>query len=151
MQATIPPVLIQRLPNFPATNALPSYQSTGAAGADVQSAEDFHLTAGRSAAIHTGLAFAVPAGYEMQVRSRSGLAAKHAVFVTNGIGTIDCDYRGEVMVLLTNAGKEDLKIKQGDRIAQLVFAPTYRPVAVSLAEELPATDRGVGGLGSTGR
>lgn len=87
----IPPLHIMPLPHFPETNELPEYKTDGAAGMDIQSAEDFYLPSGKSAAIKTGLAFAVPDGYEMQVRSRSGLAAKHAVFVTNGIGTIDCD------------------------------------------------------------
>ena len=151
MFVTAPPLLIMKLSHFPPTNKLPDYQTAGAAGMDIQSAEDFHLTAGRSAAIKTGLSLAVPDGYEVQVRSRSGLAAKHAVFVTNGVGTIDCDYRGEVMVLLTNCGKESLKIQTGDRIAQLVLAPVHRPTIIHEVAELPTTARGLGGLGSTGR
>lgn len=151
MHATMPPLMIHTLSNFPETNELPRYQTAGAAGMDIQAAEDFVLPSGKSAALHTGLAFAVPDGYEMQVRSRSGLAAKHAVFVTNGIGTIDCDYRGEVMVMLSNIGGKPLEIKQGDRIAQLVLTPTYRPSKLVVVDSLPETDRGVGGLGSTGR
>lgn len=151
MHATMPPLHILCLPHFPETNELPEYKTAGAAGMDIQSAEDFFLPSGKSAAIKTGLAFAVPDGYEMQVRSRSGLAAKHAVFVTNGIGTIDCDYRGEVMVMLSNIGGEPLRIKKGDRIAQLVFAPTYRPVKIERVSALDDTVRGTGGLGSTGR
>jgi dUTP pyrophosphatase len=150
MHKTTPPLLVQKLPHFPETNDLPKYQTAGAAGMDIQSAENFRLSPGRTVAVKTGLAFAVPEGYEMQVRSRSGLAAKHAVFVTNGIGTIDCDYRGEVMVILTNLGSQMFDINVGDRIAQLVIAPTYRP-AVYERNELPTTERGTGGLGSTGR
>jgi dUTP pyrophosphatase len=146
----MPPVLVQRLSTFPTTNDLPRFATAGAAAMDLQSAEDFPLPPGKTAAIHTGLAFAVPEGYEMQVRSRSGLAAKHAVFVTNGIGTIDSDYRGEVMVVLSNFGSEVLHIKVGDRIAQLAFSEVYGP-AVTAVEELPATLRGSGGFGSTGR
>jgi len=151
MHTTIPPLKIQRLPNCPEAVTTPRYQSEGAAGMDIQSAEAFSLPSGRSVALHTGLAFEVPAGYEMQVRSRSGLAAKHGVFVTNGIGTIDCDYRGEVMVILTNLGGYIFDVKVGDRIAQLVFAPVYRPATIEVVEDLSATARGFGGFGSTGR
>lgn len=151
MHNTIPPLQVQRLPNFPESNDLPKYQTAGAAGMDVQSAETFTIPSGRSVALKTGLAFAVPDGYEMQVRSRSGLAAKHAVFVTNGPGTIDCDYRGELMVMLTNLGRHDFTVQLGDRIAQLVFAPTYRPSKIIDVLSLDDTVRGVGGLGSTGR
>lgn len=150
MHTTAPQLHVQKLDHFPPTNELPEYKTAGAAGMDIQSAEDFHLPTGRSAAIKTGLAFAVPDGYEIQVRSRSGLAAKHAVFVTNGIGTIDCDYRGEVFVLLSNFGQKPLKIEKGDRIAQLVLAPVYRPSGLRVVESLSSTVRGTGGLGSTG-
>ena len=151
MHTSTPPLLVTKLPHFPETNTIPAYQTEGAAGMDLQSAEGFLLPSGRTVAIRTGLAFAVPVGYEMQVRSRSGLAAKHAVFVTNGIGTIDADYRGEVMVILTNLGRLPYQITQGDRIAQLVIAPTYRPQGIQVVDELSLTSRGVGGLGSTGR
>lgn len=150
MHNSMPPVHVMRLPNFPETNQLPEYKTAGAAGMDVQAAVSAQIARGASLAVPTGVAFAVPDGYEMQVRSRSGLAAKHAVFVTNGIGTIDCDYRGELFVLLTNAGPEDFIIQAGDRIAQLVFAPTFRPLVVPVSA-LGDTDRGSGGLGSTGR
>lgn len=145
----MPTVNIMTLPHFPETNELPSYKTAGAAGMDVQSAKKLTLLPGQNVAVPTGLAFAVPEGYEMQVRSRSGLAAKHGVFVTNGIGTIDSDYRGEVFVLLSNHNGTPLDIEVGDRIAQLVFAPVVRPHVTKVAS-LPETVRGVGGLGSTG-
>lgn len=151
MHSSMPSVHVQTLPHFPPTNSLPTYQSEDAAGMDIQAAQALVIGSGQSAVVKTGLAFAVPVGYEMQVRSRSGLAAKHAVFVTNGIGTIDADYRGEVMVLLTNLGRQAFSIAVGDRIGQLVFAPTYRPNGgLRLVPSLPTTARGSGGLGSTG-
>lgn len=150
MFLTMPPVRVQKLPNFPATNELPKFMTAGAACADIQSAVPVTLLAGQSKVVPTGLAFAVPDGYEMQVRSRSGLAAKHAVFVTNGIGVIDCDYRGEVHVLLTNAGDADIHLLAGARIGQLAFAPVFRPQFTAV-DELSPTARGSGGFGSTGR
>lgn len=129
---------------------LPSYQTPGSAGMDIQSAEDFTLLHGETKIFTTGWAVEVPEGYELQVRSRSGLAAKHGVFVTNGVGTIDSDYRGEIKVILSHLGKERHHIRVGDRIAQLVLVPVVqaKPIEVSL---LSTTDRGVGGFGSTGR
>lgn len=129
---------------------VPAYASAGAAGLDIQSAERFHLRNGETVVLKTGFAVEVPAGYELQVRSRSGLAAKHGLFVTNGIGTIDEDYRGEIMVILSHLGKKPYTIERGDRIAQLVLCPITRADACEVTA-LSSTERGTGGLGSTGR
>ncbi len=111
------------------------------------------IAPGEHAAVPTGIALALPAGHEGQVRPRSGLAARHAVTVLNAPGTIDEDYRGEVKVLLVNLGKQPYVIQPGDRIAQLVVAPVTRVVEVRVTgegEQLPPTARGSGGFGSTG-
>lgn len=128
---------------------LPRYATEGAAGMDVLSAEDLTLAPGARHAVATGLAVAIPPGYEIQVRPRSGLALKHGISVPNTPGTVDSDYRGELKVILINHGAEPFAIHRGDRIAQLVLAP------VTLAEwsevaELDDTARGAGGFGSTG-
>jgi len=137
---------------------LPVYQSIGAAGADLHACLDgpFELYPGMSVAIPTGIALELPEGYEAQVRPRSGLAAKHGVTVLNAPGTVDEDYRGEVKVLLVHHGIIDalvrpppLRIENGDRIAQLVIAPTYR-AGFEWTDELSETSRGAGGFGSTG-
>ncbi len=132
---------------------LPAYQSVLAAGADLLAAcpqeAPVVLAPGRHALIATGLALALPAGFEAQVRPRSGLAARHGVTVLNAPGTIDADYRGELKVLLINHGREPFTIRRGDRIAQLVFAPVLR-ARFELRRELDATRRGEGGFGSTG-
>jgi len=133
---------------------LPSAQSAGAAGMDLVAAlapdMPLVLAPGARAAVPTGLEMAIPSGYEGQVRPRSGLAFKHGLTVANAPGTIDCDYRGEVKVLLINLGTEPVTLARGDRIAQLVVAPVtaavLRPVTT-----LDETVRGSGGLGSTGR
>ena len=133
---------------------LPSAQSAGAAGMDLVAAlapdTPLVLAPGARAAVPTGLEMAIPPGYEGQVRPRSGLAFKHGLTVANAPGTIDCDYRGEVKVLLINLGTEPVTLARGERIAQLVVAPVtaavLRPVAT-----LDDTARGTGGLGSTGR
>lgn len=129
---------------------LPAFATSGASGMDLCSAESFKLFHGNTKAFKTGFAVEVPPGFELQVRSRSGLAAKHGVFVTNGIGTIDEDYRGELMVILSHLGKNAHVIERGDRIAQLVLCPVVRPVIAEVGE-LSDSTRGVGGLGSTGR
>lgn len=129
---------------------LPGYQSLGAAGMDICSAESFKMYHGNTKVFTTGFAVEVPDGFELQVRSRSGLAAKHGVFVTNGIGTIDCDYRGEIGVILSHLGRNAYEIQRGDRIAQLVLTPVVR-AHVSEVSVLSETVRGVAGLGSTGR
>lgn len=129
---------------------LPTYATAGAAGMDLCSAEDFKLYHGNTKVFATGFAAEVPEGYELQIRSRSGLAAKHGVFVTNGIGTIDCDYRGELFVILSHLGRNALEINRGDRIAQMVLVPVAQ-AKVTEVSGLSDTARGAGGLGSTGR
>ena len=131
---------------------LPAYESEGSAGADLRAAVTGPLTIppGGTAMVPTGLKVALPQGYEMQVRPRSGLAAKHAVTVLNSPGTVDADYRGEVKVILINHGQEPFVIERGDRIAQAVVAPVT-PAEYAEAETLPDSVRGEGGFGSTGR
>ena len=129
---------------------LPSYATAGAAGLDLRAALDARLVLGpgERALVPTGLRLAVPAGYEAQVRPRSGLALRHGIVLPNSPGTIDSDYRGEVQVILWNAGPEPFAIERGDRIAQLVVAPVAQ---VELVESgLDDTPRGGGGCGSTG-
>ena len=130
---------------------LPAYQTAGAAGADVCAllAEPVTIPPLGRALIPTGLCFAIPRGYEIQVRPRSGLAAKNGVTVLNAPGTIDSDYRGEVKVILVNLGAEPFIVHNGDRIAQLVVAPVTTG-AFTAVECLDATERGAGGFGSTG-
>lgn len=132
--------------------ALPLYMSAGSAGMDIYAAVDTEvmLNPGIAQAIPTGFAIAVPEGYEAQVRSRSGLARKHNIIIPNAPGTIDSDYRGEVKILMLNVGKDAFIIKRGDRIAQLVIAPVVR-AEWKLVDDLPSTERGAGGFGSTGR
>ncbi len=128
---------------------LPSYASTGAAGMDICAAESVNLRVGKRAAIATGFAFAIPAGYEIQVRPRSGLALKNGITCLNTPGTIDSDYRGEVEVILANLGDEDFLIKVGDRIAQIVVAPVVQAAMIEV-DALDTTKRGAKGFGSTG-
>jgi dUTP pyrophosphatase len=132
---------------------LPGHESAGAAGMDLRAAvPDDHpilLLPGKRALVPTGLVMEIPAGYEAQVRPRSGLALKHGITCLNTPGTIDSDYRGEVMVLLVNHGDEDFEISRGMRIAQMVVAPVVR-VAVEERDLSSATARGAGGFGSTG-
>jgi dUTP pyrophosphatase len=133
---------------------LPAYQTTEAAGLDLMAAvpdgEPLTLSPGKYALVPTGLAIALPAGHEAQVRPRSGLAAKHGVTVLNSPGTIDADYRGEIKVILINHGGTPFVIRRGERIAQMVIAPVVQAALVPVAT-LSATDRGGGGFGSTGR
>jgi dUTP pyrophosphatase len=128
---------------------MPAYESAGAAGMDICAAESVNLRAGRRAAIATGFAFAIPMGYEVQVRPRSGLALKNGITCLNTPGTIDSDYRGEIKVILANLGDEDFQIKTGDRIAQIVVAPVVQAAMVEV-DMLDDTTRGSGGFGSTG-
>jgi dUTP pyrophosphatase len=128
----------------------PEYMTSNAAGCDVKSVDSLFLQPGETRVVRTGIALEIPTGYECQVRSRSGLAARHSVAVLNSPGTIDADYRGEVKVILHNHGHETFEIKSGDRIAQLVFAQVER-VLFTAVDSLGETDRGVGGLGSTGK
>lgn len=131
---------------------LPAYETDGAAGADLRAAIEGTLIIppGGTAAVPTGLAVALPEGFELQVRPRSGLAAKHAVTLVNAPGTVDADYRGEVKALLINHGREDFTLSRGDRIAQAVIAPVTRAVFAQ-KDTLSETVRGEGGFGSTGR
>ncbi len=142
------PVMVKRLPHF-AGLELPAYATDGAAGMDVLAAEDVTLAPGARHAIATGLAVAIPAGYEIQVRPRSGLALNHGIGVPNAPGTIDADYRGELKVILINHGAAAFEVRRGDRIAQLVLAPVTRAVWLKV-DELDETARGDGGFGSTG-
>ena len=142
------PVRIKRLAHG-ADLDLPGYATAGAAGMDVISAEDLTLAAGARHAVATGLSVAIPPGYEIQVRPRSGLALKHGISVPNSPGTIDSDYRGELKVILINHGSEAFEIRRGDRIAQLVLAPVTQASWLEV-EELDETARGEGGFGSTG-
>jgi dUTP pyrophosphatase len=142
------PVRIRRLADG-ASLALPSYATAGAAGMDVLAAEDAVLAPGAPQAVATGLAMAIPQGFEIQVRPRSGLALKHGITVANAPGTIDADYRGEVKVILVNLGQEPFPIARGDRIAQLVLAPVVTALWDEV-DQLDETDRGAGGFGSTG-
>ncbi|MEO7655318.1 MAG: dUTP diphosphatase [Sphingomicrobium sp.] len=142
-------IRLQRLPHG-AGLALPSYATPGAAGMDVVAAEDLILDPGQRHAVATGFAIAIPPGFEVQVRPRSGLALKHGITCLNTPGTIDEDYRGEVKVILANLGSETFAVKRGERIAQLVPAPVQKAQFVEV-ENLDATDRGAGGFGSTGR
>ena len=128
---------------------LPAYATGGAAGMDVVAAEEFILAPGARHAVATGFAMAIPHGFEVQVRPRSGLALKHGVTCLNTPGTIDSDYRGEVKVILANLGGEPFEIKRGDRIAQLVPAPVQRAALIEV-DSLDETARGAGGFGSTG-
>ena len=129
---------------------LPAYASHGAAGLDVVAAEDVTLAPGERHAVATGFAIAIPPGFEVQVRPRSGLALKHGVTCLNTPGTIDEDYRGEVKVILANLGNEPFEVKRGERIAQLVPAPVQKAEFAEVAV-LEETGRGAGGFGSTGR
>ena len=141
-------IAIQRLPNGGGL-PLPAYASDGAAGMDVVAAESLTIRPGTRHAVATGFAMAIPAGYEVQVRPRSGLALKHGVTCLNTPGTIDSDYRGEVKVILANLGDEPFEIRRGDRIAQLVPAPVQRAVSSSVSTSAKAA-RCAGGFGSTG-
>ncbi len=142
------PVRVKRLPHGEGLD-LPRYATQGAAGMDVLAAEDVVLPPGGRHAVATGLALAIPEGYEIQVRPRSGLALKHGISLPNTPGTIDSDYRGELKIIMINLGVEAFAIGRGDRIAQLVLAPVVRAGWEEVAD-LDETVRGTGGFGSTG-
>lgn len=143
-------VSVLRLPHG-ADLPLPAYQTAGAAGLDLLAAvaEPVVIAPLGRALVPTGLALALPPGFEAQVRPRSGLAARHGVTVLNSPGTVDEDYRGEIQVILVNLGAEPFTVRRGERIAQMVFAPVSR-LALVPVESLDATERGAGGFGSTG-
>jgi dUTP pyrophosphatase len=147
-----PRVAVTRLPHG-ADLPLPAYETLHAAGMDLRAAvpegEPVTLRPGDRRAVPTGLAMAVPPGFEGQVRPRSGLALRHGVTGVNSPGTIDADYRGEVKVILINLGEADVVVRRGDRIAQLVIAPAVQ-AAWTEVDDLDATARGAGGFGSTG-
>jgi dUTP pyrophosphatase len=146
------PLRILRLPHG-ADLPLPSYQSADAAGLDLMAAvlknAPMAVAPGERALVPTGLVVALPRGFEAQVRPRSGLAARHGITVLNAPGTIDADYRGEVLVLLINLGAEPFTVTRGMRIAQLILAPVVR-ASIEEVAELDPTARGLGGFGSTG-
>ena len=129
----------------------PSYQSSGSSGMDVRAhlSESLVIKPGRSELVPTGLYLEIPSGYEVQVRSRSGLALKNGIMVLNSPGTIDSDYRGEIKVILMNLSSEDFVINNNDRIAQLVLS-RYEKAELVLSDQLEETERGSGGFGSTG-
>jgi dUTP pyrophosphatase len=142
-------IQLQRLPHGEGLPA-PAYATDGAAGLDVVAAEDVTLAPGQRHAVATGFLIAIPEGYEVQVRPRSGLALKYGITCLNTPGTIDHDYRGEVKVILANLGAEPFEVRRGERIAQLVPAPVMKAEFREVAA-LSETDRGAGGFGSTGR
>ena len=142
-------IQLKRLPHGEGL-PLPAYATEHAAGLDVVAAESLTLAPGARHAVATGFAIAIPEGYEVQVRPRSGLALKHGITCLNTPGTIDADYRGEVKVILANLGDKPFEVVRGERIAQLVPAPVLQ-ARFSEVEELDATARGAGGFGSTGR
>jgi dUTP pyrophosphatase len=143
-------ILLQRLPQGEGL-PIPGYMSEHAAGADLCAAvrEQLTLLPGARALVPTGFSIALPPGFEAQVRPRSGLAIRSGVTCLNAPGTIDADYRGEVRVVLANFGNEPFVVRRGDRIAQIVVAPVAR-ASFDLVDELPPTERGAGGFGSTG-
>ncbi len=141
-------VQIQRLPHG-AELPVPALQTAGSAGADIASADDGTLAPGERRIFRTGFAVAIPTGFEIQIRPRSGLAVKHGITLPNSPATIDSDYRGELMVGLVNLGQEAFQVTRGMRIAQLVLG-RVEPVQFELVDSLPATSRGEGGFGSTG-
>ena len=142
---------ISRLAHFPAID-LPRYQTAGSSGLDLLAAiaEPLMIAPLQRVSLPTGIALAIPQGFEGQVRPRSGLALKHGLSMVNTPGTIDADYRGEIKVILINLGQEALRIAPGDRIAQLVIAPVIQAELMEVAS-LPETGRGAGGFGSTGQ
>jgi len=131
---------------------MPEYATSGSAGMDIRAfiKEPVFLAPMESVLVPTGLFIELPEGYEAQIRARSGLAVKHGITLTNAVGTIDSDYRGEIMVAMINLGKETFKIDKGDRIAQMIVAK-YESVVWEKSSELKDTERGKGGFGHTGR
>ncbi len=144
-------VRIRRLPHGEGLE-LPKAATEGSAGVDLKAAIEASLTleSGQRELVPTGFSLAIPIGYEGQVRARSGLALRHGIVLPNAPGTIDADYRGELKVILMNAGSEPFTIRRGDRIAQLVIAPVVKSVFEEV-DDLDDTDRGDGGFGHTGR
>lgn len=139
--------ITNRCPDLP----LPARGTAHAAGFDLRAAveQDVTLSPHARALVPTGIRIAIPPGFEGQVRARSGLSVRHGIAIVNAPGTIDADYRGEIQVILINLGEEPFTIKRGDRIAQLVIAPVVM-AELDVVDELPDTERGEGGFGSTG-
>lgn len=148
-------VSVKKLSHYDESFPLPSYESTGAAGADVRASlglgESLLIKPGERVLVPTGLSMEIPFGYEVQVRPRSGLSFKTGLMVLNSPGTIDSDYRGEVKIILGNLSNKDEVINHGDRVAQLVLAPVTQAHYVESESELSSTERGSGGFGSTGK
>lgn len=148
-------VKVKKLSHYDESFPLPTYETTGAAGADVRASlgagEKMLIKPGERVLVPTGLSMEIPHGYEIQVRPRSGLSFKTGLMVLNSPGTIDSDYRGEVKIILGNLGKNDEVINHGDRVAQLVLAPVTQAAYVVADNDLSETARGAGGFGSTGR
>lgn len=146
-------VKVKTLPHYDSSFELPFYATEGAAGADIRASlpenKSMIVKPGERVLVPTGLIFEIPLGFEVQVRPRSGLSLKSSLMVVNSPGTIDCDYRGEVNIIIGNFGKEDYVIEHGLRIAQLVISPVIQ-ARFSTAETLSETQRGAGGFGSTG-
>ena len=152
-------VKIKKLENYPSDiETLPQYVDSGCSGFDIRTAIDFEISEGQTILVPTGFCLQIPKGYELQIRSRSGLAAKEGIFVLNGVGTVDSSYTGQIQVILhkafapftnTNSGKKTVSFRRGDRIAQGVFCPVYHGVFTEV-EELDKTERNDGGFGSTG-
>lgn len=128
---------------------IPAYQTEGAAGFDLKCTEDVQLKNGEVSLVSTGLSVEIPQGYELQIRARSGLAAKKGVFLVNGIGTIDSDYRGEIKIILSTCSRVPVNLASGERVAQGVLAKVDRAEILEV-QELSDTARGAGGFGSTG-
>ena len=130
---------------------IPKYETPGSSGMDIAAyiEQEITINSGDKVLIPTGFSLSIPQGYEVQIRPRSGLAAKKSITVLNTPGTIDADYRGEIKVILINLGKEKFIIRKGERIAQMVVCPVIQ-AQLEEVQELPATDRGAGGFGSTG-
>lgn len=152
-QGTNTPVLALKVCPHGEGLPLPAYETEGAAGMDLRAAigedESISLLPGERRLIPSGISLAIPHGYEVQVRPRSGLALKHGISVVNTPGTVDCDYRGEIKIVLINHGQHAFSINRGDRIAQMVVAPVVQAI-VNVVDELDATHRGENGYGSTG-
>jgi dUTP pyrophosphatase len=148
-------VSVKKLSHYDESFPLPSYETTGAAGADVraslESKDTLVIKPGERVLVPTGLSMEIPYGYEVQVRPRSGMSFKTALMVLNSPGTIDSDYRGEVKIILGNLGTKDEVINHGDRVAQLVLAPVTQAHYTVTESELSETARGSGGFGSTGK
>ena len=145
---------IKKLEHFDNNLPLPKYETAGAAGADLRASmpnqENMTIAPGKRVLVPTGLSYEIPEGYEVQVRPRSGMSLKTNLLIVNSPGTIDCDYRGEIKIIIGNFGEDDAVIEHGDRIAQMVIAPVTQATLVETSI-LSETDRGAGGFGSTGK